>query len=851
MVSADKKFVSNIDGFHQSGVFLERPRLRKLLEDAVCYPVVAVYAGSGYGKTRSIYSFVRGADAHTTWMQLSEKDNSPVHFWEKYAHMISLTWPESGAQLKAIGYPQTEEAQARYTAVRTKTLSVPGKYFFVYDDFHLLNNPEVLRTFERIANGIPPNGTVILLSRTMPDLNMTSMMLRERIFTISEDDLRFTEDEIAQYFCQLGLSITRKDLRNIFNDTQGWAFATYLVGRSLCKGTKYEQSALVAMRENIFRLIEAEMSEIEDTPIWHFLLRISLIDNLSVDLIKILAENESLVKELNRMNAYIRYDSHLGAYMIQKLFQQYLCEHQYLLSEDEKRDTYNKVGMWCENNEYPMDALANYEKAGNYDAIIRIVYSLNLQISLDMSKYAMTLFERIPKEVASQNPLFPAMDIKVKMCLGLLKEASASVQQYVAEYEARPESADNNQALSGIYAAWAVLRMIMSPYTHAYDFDVYFEKMSSYYDKSPYESYGPATNQSVGSFALLVGTNRPGAPEEYIEALSRSTVHSAHVLKGNLTGLDDLARGELFFYRRDLNGAEQYFNQALDKARLREQYDIQNHALRYLMFIGFAHGDINAANDCLRQAEALLEIKEYSNRFEKYDVFYSYYCLALGQPEKIPDWLKSDFSQFAHPAFFESYSNRVRAQYRYLTRQYNTLLAFLESTRESNTLLFGKISYKVLEALSLYQLKRREEAIAALTEAYLLAEPNKIIVPFTQYSKDMRTLTGAALRDDSCTIPKEWLEDVNRKSSALARRVNHMILKCRSATGSENDSINLSNREMQVLKDLSQGLSRTEIAASQNISVNTVKIVIRTIYDKLYVTGLNDALRVAITRKLV
>ena len=78
-----------------------------------------------------------------------------------------------------------------------------------------------------------------------------------------------------------------------------------------------------------------------------------------------------------------------------------------------------------------------------------------------------------------------------------------------------------------------------------------------------------------------------------------------------------------------------------------------------------------------------------------------------------------------------------------------------------------------------------------------------------------------------------------------------MVLKNKAANGSEEDRINLTNRETQVLKDLSQGLSRTEIAASQNISINTVKIVIRTIYDKLYVSSMNDAIRVAITRRLV
>ena len=849
-MSMNKSFTSNISDFYQSSMYLERPRMRKLLEKAIEYPLVTVYAGSGYGKTRVIYSFLQEYDAHTTWIQITERDNVGSRFWESFVHMISLTWPDAGARMTALGFPETDEAFSKFEAMMKEASMIPGKHIMVYDDFHLLKNYVVLRFLEKALKILPQEATVILISRTMPEINMISMMLYERVFTIREDMLCFTEDEIAEYFNQMALSVTRQDIRDIYDDTHGWAFAINLIGRSLSKDTKYERYALEAMKENIYKLIAMELSQIVSKPLCNFLLRISLIDHLAASLIKSLADSDELIKQLELMNAYIRYDYHLGAYMVNNLFLNFLRGRNHELSDEEKRDTYNKAGLWCENNNYQMDALAYYEKAGNYDAILRIVYSFGLQISQEMAKYAMEIVDCIPKEVASKNPLFPIVNLKIKMSLGLLSEASVLVEQYVREYKSHPDTPERNRALSGIYGAWAVLRMIMSPYSNMYDFDIYYKNMREYYDKNPFETFGPVTKQPVGAYVLLVGTNRAGAPEEYIETLRRSVPNSTHVLKGNLYGLDDLAQGELFYYQRNMSGAEHSLNMALDKARSKDQYDILSRALQYLMLVAFSRGEIATANSILQQAGALLDIKDYPNRYEAYDITRSHYYLVLGQPDQVPDWLKSDFETYAHPAFLESYANRVRAQYRYLTRQYNTLLAFLENVRESNTLLLGKIVFKVIEALSLYQLKRKSEAISALTEAYVLAEPNKIIVPFTQYSKDMRTLTSAALRDNLCVIPKSWLEDINRKSSAVARRVTHMLSESKSANCDE-DKISLTNRETKVLKDLSQGLSRTEIAASQNISVNTVKMVINTIYDKLCVTSLHDALRIAIARKIV
>lgn len=178
------------------------------------------------------------------------------------------------------------------------------------------------------------------------------------------------------------------------------------------------------------------------------------------------------------------------------------------------------------------------------------------------------------------------------------------------------------------------------------------------------------------------------------------------------------------------------------------------------------------------------------------------------------------------------------------------LLAFIENDGGKQPVLFGKIGVKIIESLSLYQVKRRNEAIAALTEAYNLAEPNNIVATFIQYGKDMRTLTAAALKDNSCAIPKQWLENINRKSSAYAKRKAHMISEYKKANNIK-DGITLTKRETDILKDLSRGLSRTEIAASYNISVNTVKMAINIIYDKLYVHNLADAIRVSVEHKII
>ena len=839
----------NTNEMQRSSAYFDRPRLNKLMENAMNYRLVAVYAGAGYGKTRAVYSFLQKYDAHTTWLQLSERDNMETRFWESFVHMISLSWPEAGNRLLEIGFPDSEKAFSRFEPLVREAATIPGKHVMVYDDFHLLHNAAVLNFLEKAFRILPSSATVVLISRTMPEIDMTGMMMYERIFSIREDTLRFTEDEIASYFSQLSFKVSRQDVRNIHDDTRGWAFAINLLGRSLRKDAKYERYTLEAIRLNIFKLIETETVDNISESLWRLLLRISLIENHAASLVRILANDDALIEELEVLSAYIRYDYYLCAYMIHNLFLDYLRQYQYRLSDEEKTETYQMTGVWCEENQYHTDALSYYEKAGDWNAIFRIVNNFKYQMPPDLARYTIGIFERIPTDVDLDNPLFPALSMKLRISLGLLGEASAMMDKYIADYEKRPNSPIKNRALAGIFGVWALMRTILCPHTDVYDFDKYCEKQREYFDKSPYNAHGPITNLSIGAYALMVGTSRRGAPEEFIEAMSRTIPHLSHMHDGCMYGFDDLARGELFFYRREFNSSEQYLKQALNKACSKGQYDIQNRALLYLMQIALAYGDNNKANSFLRKIENLLDAKAYATRYEIYDIARSHYLLALDCPEEMPDWLKDDFSPCAHPVFLENYANSIKAQYHYCAHKYDELLAFLESVRESQTLLIGKIVFTILEALSLYQLKRKSEAVRVLSRAYKEAEPNKIIVPFTQYAKDMRTLTAAALKDETGTIPKAWLEDINRKASAFQRRRVHMISQSNSLN--MGDEINLTKRETEILKDLSHGLSRSEIAANRNLAVNSVKMNINIIYEKLQANNLVNAVRIAADRKII
>ncbi|MDR3122769.1 MAG: helix-turn-helix transcriptional regulator, partial [Treponema sp.] len=70
-------------------IHLERPRIDRLLEQAIPKRVIIICAGAGYGKTSAAYFFIRKLKILTCWMQFSSRDNNGDRFWENFITAVT------------------------------------------------------------------------------------------------------------------------------------------------------------------------------------------------------------------------------------------------------------------------------------------------------------------------------------------------------------------------------------------------------------------------------------------------------------------------------------------------------------------------------------------------------------------------------------------------------------------------------------------------------------------------------------------------------------------------------------------------------------------------------------------
>ncbi|MCL2477910.1 MAG: LuxR C-terminal-related transcriptional regulator [Treponema sp.] len=849
-------------GINPGTVFhYERSRLNNLFMEAVNYPLVLVCAGAGYGKTRAVYDFSQKYQAETVWIQLSERDNQGSRFWENFTYTTGQLNESFAKALQNLEFPDTIDKLNQFFILMRSHVEMKRR-IIVMDDFHLIEDPQVIHFVEYTFLNLPPGNTLILISRSGPRINTAGMMSRGYIFNIGEEELRFNDSELALYFRQLDITLQTESFYKIMKDTEGWAFAIDLIARlyrqllqkpgsPLRQAPGYEGYLSNAMKANIFRLMETEIWNGISAKLKIFLVQLSLAGQLSVDLIVLLAKGDNaLLAELDRQNAYVRCDLYINAYLIHHLFLEFLAAKQDMLSEDQKKETYVIAGEWCRKNGFKIDAMTYYEKTGDYKSMTELFNGMPPQIPLDMARYSAEIFKRAPP-IAFDNVLYLAsIHIRSLMSQGLWEETIHLAGYYEMRFRKLPLT-DRLRALSlsSIYYYWGIARSIMCLTDDTYDFDQYFEKCDKCFTR-PCDPGTLINRNPGGPWLCMAGTSRKGAPDEFLAAMLRSSSFLMHCYTGFESGKDQLAFAELAFYRNNIRAAEEYLAESLDIARKNGQFGVIQRALFYTLRIAFLQGNYANAELALKNMKVNLQETGYFNRFMDYDISLCWYYCALGAPEKTPDWLKDDFLPYAHAGFIENFSNQFKACYCYAARNYFPLLSYMQDMKQRESYLFGKVVMLAMEACIHYKRKDRMKACMILTEAYRTAFPNEITMPFIELGKDMRSLTAFMLREPDLEIPREWLTDINRKAATYSKRQAHIISEYRQASGLAN-GIFITPREREVLTDLAYGLSRSEIASGMGLSINTVKMIISSIYSKIGAERMTDAVRIAIERKLI
>jgi LuxR family maltose regulon positive regulatory protein len=836
--------------------FLERPRVDRLLEKALESNVITIIAGEGSGKTHAAHSFLEKEGWKTIWVQLSARDNLGWRFWENYTGEMARLNPAAAERFADIGFPESDRQFERYLGLMKNKLVSPERYVVVFDDFHFLNNPALLLFLEKTLSSPVSKGAAVFISRTEPAMNTVHLQAKGLLAQVTADDLRFTREETDAYFRLHQVFLEGEDLERIFRETEGWALALGLILEEIktyrAGGHRWDRVMLPIrrMEENIFAAMGGDLQK--------FLVKLSLIERWPRDLLERLEPGGKSVAAMEKFSAVIRFDAYLHGFRIHYLFLEFLREKQGELRGEEIREVYRESARWCLENNLPTDAAVDYARARDYGGLVRLIESLPRVLPRTMAAFLLETAERLIGENREAGEdwdfLFLRFIIHSRLLVLLerFEEAAGDCREAIACFEARPPGPDRSRILAAAYNNLGILSVIASKYTKDYRFAGWFERGCGYYRENPEPVEGQMSQCNIGAYVIQVGfPAAPGEIDAFIDAYSAAVSYMAVSLGGYRFGTDTLARAELAYYQGDLNRAEQFARRAVYQGREKNQCEVENRALFFLMRLAIHSGDIAGIRDLEGQMKAQLEKGEYPHRYNIYDINMGRFYTRLGLTGKIAAWLRTEHEERDLNVIFRGFDSLVKARCLFTEKEYPAALQALEDEKTRGDLwgfLFGMLEMTVLEAAVRHQLGDGEGAFAALKRAYDAGSPHALDMPFIELGETMHGLIGAALKAGAGEIPPDWLCRIQRKASAYAKQ--RALVAAQYSGGEAPGGPDVSEWELEILRGLSRGRTSEGIASNMKISLNTVKSVIRSLYGKLGAVNRADAIRIATARGL-
>lgn len=795
----------------------ERPRVDKLLSGISSRPLTVVAATAGFGKTTAVRSFLSRSRLRCAWVSLTSGDE--LVFWDKLCRAVAELSPEKGAELASISLPKSDIQAARVADLANGVTG--GLFVLVIDDYHLIPDESRLNDLIRVLMlEEPQNFRLVLVSRSLPAVEPVTLSVKGLCTIITSADLAFTPEETDGYLSSRGLQLTGRAVARIYEHTEGWISAIFLVSEGVRNGLA------VSDESGIDSLIEENLLSALDEDSRSILVRLSSLDSFTAAQAVHAVRCEkaaALLAGLARHNAFTTADA--GRYSFHSLLRSHLAKKR---TPAEYRETLLRSADWLKENGCLREALCALLAAGAFETILK---------ELDRPGHPQRRF------VSSSNVgvFFAALDNE-KMCLeypfSYLHLIFFSFISGVTEYRAKAARLLSLMKEHFASVSGGRARRILGECCVAESFGDALENVPAHLAAAREYLNGEASELvrsgdpcTFGVPSLLFAFyKRPGELDRTVSCLCNDTLEE---IKGSLgRGKDKLAAAEAALLRLDLHNARMLAEQALLMAADAKQTAIAAAASFTLMRADLCEGGYAAA------ALRLDDIRGYPERFgvsfdffnhDSYadltDAAAGYMAACLGRPEKIPQLLTvaKKHGGLMHNGF--GFFSLIRAKAALLSGRPSDAEAICVNCERELSVTpsqLGRLQMLIDQAAVKSALGEKRAASEILSAAVREAELDGVALPFAE----------------NAGLIEAPLADVCAAGSDNSRFLLKIAKACRSykanlAAGRLPGGTVLSAREKETLRLAAAGRTQAEVAAVMKVTQATVKKHLISAYRKL------------------
>jgi len=392
---------------------ISRPRLTGRLMAGSQVKLILVCAPAGYGKTTLVAEWVEEIEYPVAWLSLEEYDNDPRRFLIYLIAALQQVDQGIGQAADAmLRSPQPPPDEILVTALVNEITTVPEPFFLILDDYHFIQTPSIHQLIAALLEYQPPQMHLILITRQDPLLPLARLRARRQMLEIRQEDLRFTTNETADFLKRvMGLVLMTDDLAALERRAEGWIAGLHLAalsmqGRADLKG--FVQDFTGSSRFILDYLIE-EVYERQTPEVKEFLLQTSILERLHSSLCEAVTgkgNSQELLETLEQANLFIvPLDQSRGWYRYHRLFAELLRDRLNASIPGAEKQLFTRACQWFEAQELTTEAVQYALAAKDWESASRLI----VQASDDLLKRGemATLIgwvQKVPEELIRSRP---------------------------------------------------------------------------------------------------------------------------------------------------------------------------------------------------------------------------------------------------------------------------------------------------------------------------------------------------------------------------------------------------------------------------------------------------------------
>jgi LuxR family maltose regulon positive regulatory protein len=839
-----------------------------------------VSAPPGFGKTTLIREWVGSVERRIAWLSIDEDDNDATRFL-RYV-IAALTQADGRVRQVLPSASPSATSQEFLIAAATRLVNdlteIGADLLLVLDDYHLIYEFAVHDLVAFLLANLPPGLHVVIGTREDPPLPLARMRARDQVTEIREGTLRFTPEEAAAFLNQtMGLGLSARSIASLTSRTEGWVTGLQLAGLALRQLASTADEFVAAFAGDDRYIVDYLMAEVlnrEPEPIRSFLRQTSILDRLSAPLCAALTDRDdaqALLEHLEGANLFIvPLDNRREWYRYHVLFAEAL---RLTLTAQERIALHRRAAEWYERNEMMIEAVPHLLAAQDWErAACLIEQTVRQSLTRGEIGTLSRWLQALPEATTRSRPYLCLAYAWVALASGRLNAVDGWVQAAI-----RATSPDDVRVQGEVTAIRALIAVFKGDTPGAIQLarqaldslpadDLFVRGLVAMNLGMAYDAQGDMGPASEAyNLALAIGQ---ASGNELVNLMSASQLADIKVLQGKLHEAAAMYRqiiqsaesgqqlsiattayismGRLLYESGDLDAATRHLTTAIELSQQWKSADMPATCLIYLAHIKQTQGDADGARDLLLQAEQALQGHIISPpTVNTVKALQARLWLRQGDLGSARRWAQEYQTRPSHVPGYPGYLRQIEGATwaRVLNAQVkpgaailliDSLLQVAEAAGQTGNV----IELLALKALALQTQGQPTQAMTTLEHALALAEPEGYLRIFVDEGKPMELLLQRLKAEDGRI--KDY---VDKLLSAFGERILHPSSLIRQPLFEP-----LSERELEVLRLIADGLSNAEIAQRLVIAQGTVKRHINNIYGKLGVQSRTQA--VARSREL-